>query len=1028
MSEARLAIDIGGTFTDFMLDAAGRRFSRKVLTTPRAPEGAVLEGTRLILADAGLRHRDLGLVIHGTTLATNALIERKGATTALLVTEGFRDSVEMAYENRFEQYDIFMDRPAPLVPRDLRLPVPERIEARGRVVRPLDEDAVAALLPVLRARGVRSVAIGFMHAYINPAHERRAGEILRRLAPDIAVTLSSDVSPEIREYERWSTAIANAYVQPVMDRYLGLLEGAFREEGVSAPIFLITSAGGLTTVDLARRFPVRLVESGPAGGAILAARLAAQCGLDRLVAFDMGGTTAKICLIDDGEPQHSRSFEVARHYRFLKGSGIPLRIPVIEMVEIGAGGGSIASVDPLSRIQVGPESAGSEPGPACYGRGGTQPTVTDADLEIGRLLPDRFAGGRIRLDAGAAGEAVLRHVGGALGLGRTAAALGIVEVVEENMANAARQHAVERGKELRGRAMVAFGGAAPLHAARLAEKLDIATVLVPAGAGVGSAVGFLLAPIAYELARTRHTVLDDAFDPAPVEALRAAMREEAAAVVRAGLPEAPLAERWTVDMRYVGQGHELTVVIPGAPVTAAAMRAVFVAQYEAQFGRAIPGLHVEATGWALRLSGPEPPVPPLPPSAADRRAEPSAHVEVADPRDGSRMRVALHDRAGLRPGDVVPGPALIVEDETTTYVTPAFTARINPLGHIVLTRSDACHVGPADRGGGGTGADTCPHGLQHLHAGSGRRLGRRLRHRGPDARPGGDGHPGPCELDGPGGGAFPRRLSRPHDAARRFLHHQRPLEGHRPPARLHPRHALLPGRGDGRPLRLHLPRHRCRRPRPGAGGAQRAGGGHLRPDPPFRARRRGGRDAGGPHPRQCARARAGGGRHLLPGRLQRGRLPPPAAHDGGVRHCRSLGARRAYPGPLGGRDAPGDPRAAGRPLRQPHARGRVRGAARPRRDAGDRGRRHRGGLRRHLRALLLRHQRAALLHRGLCELRREVHRRAEGAEQRRDARPDPRDGARRLHPERPAAAARRHAARHRPAPARPRHRLPRPGP
>ncbi len=689
MSGARLAVDIGGTFTDLVLEAGGRRFSRKVLTTPRAPEQAVLEGTRLILGDAGLAHRDLALVIHGTTLATNAIIERKGARTALLVTEGFRDSIEMAYENRFEQYDILMERPAPLVPRDLRLPVPERIEARGRVVRPLDEQSVAALVPVLRAAGVESVAIGFMHAYANPAHEQRAGAILRALAPDLAVTLSAEVSPEIREYERWSTAIANAYVQPVMDRYLGLLEAALRDAGATAPIFLITSAGSLTTLDLARRFPIRLVESGPAGGAILAARIAAQCGLDRVVSFDMGGTTAKLCLIEDGAPHYARSFEVARHYRFLKGSGIPLRIPVIEMVEIGAGGGSVASVDALARIQVGPESAGSEPGPACYGRGGTAPTVTDADLEIGRLLADRFAGGRIRLDAAAAGSAITRDVGRPLGLGRTEAALGIVEVVEENMANAARQHAVEGGKELRGRALIAFGGAAPLHAARLAEKLDIATVVVPAGAGVGSAVGFLLAPVAYELARTRHAVLDEGFDADGIEALRAAMRAEARAILAAGAPGAPLAESWTADLRYLGQGHEIAVAIPERPVTAASLRALFLAQYEAQFGRPIPGVPVEATGWALRLAAPEPPLPARPPAPPDRAATPVGHVELADPADGVRRRVALHERARLQPGDMLAGPALIVEDETTTCVTAGFTARLDALGQIVMTRSVA---------------------------------------------------------------------------------------------------------------------------------------------------------------------------------------------------------------------------------------------------------------------------------------------------------------------------------------------------
>jgi N-methylhydantoinase A len=430
MTSARLAVDIGGTFTDFALDIGGRTFSRKVLTTAAAPEKGVLAGIDMILADAALKPPDLGLIIHGTTLATNAIIERKGARTALLVTRGFRDSIEMAYEHRFEQYDIFMDKPAPLVPRKLRLAVPERIDASGRIIEPLDEQTLAGLVPVLRAERVTSVALGYLHSYANPAHELRSRDILHELAPDIAVTMSSEVCPEMREYERWSTACANAYVQPVMDRYLKLLEDTLAGRGFSCPIYLITSAGGLTTVEIARRFPIRLVESGPAGGAILASHIAQQRGHDHIVSFDMGGTTAKICLIDDGQPHFSRSFEVAREYRFLKGSGFPIRVPVIEMVEIGAGGGSIAAVDNLARIQVGPSSAGSEPGPACYGRGGRDCTVTDADLLLGRLQPDRFAGGKMRLDPDAASAAAARSIGEALNLDVTSAALGVSEVVE----------------------------------------------------------------------------------------------------------------------------------------------------------------------------------------------------------------------------------------------------------------------------------------------------------------------------------------------------------------------------------------------------------------------------------------------------------------------------------------------------------------------------------------------------------------------------------------------------------------------
>jgi N-methylhydantoinase A len=690
MTSARLAVDIGGTFTDFALEVAGKRYSRKVLTTPSAPEQGVLAGIETILADAALLPSDLSLIIHGTTLATNAIIERKGAKTALLATQGFRDSIEMAYEHRFEQYDILMDKPAPLVPRNLRLSVPERIDATGRIHQPLDETAVADLVPQLRAEGVTSVALGYLHSYANPVHEIRSRDILKALAPDIAVTMSSEVCPEMREYERWSTACANAYVQPVMDRYLKLLEDTLTARGFTCPIFLITSAGGLTTVEIARRFPIRLVESGPAGGAILANHIALERSHDHIVSFDMGGTTAKICLIDDGQPHFSRSFEVARQYRFLKGSGIPIRIPVIEMVEIGAGGGSIAHVDSLARIQVGPASAGSEPGPACYGRGGLNATVTDANVLLGRIQVDRFAGGKMQLDPKASASAIATSVGRTLKLEATAAALGVAEVVEENMANAARVHAVERGRELSNRVMIAFGGAAPIHAARLAEKLNISTVIVPPGAGVGSAFGFLLAPIAYEVVRTRYIHLNATFDFAGLNTLRAEMRAEAEAVVRLGAPTAPLTEGWSANMRYRGQGHELTVTIPAGDLTAAStaeLERLFVVDYEQQFGRRIPDLDVEALSWSLRLATIGAPIALCPANPADQTTQPADHVDVIDPLTGTLERIALYNRVALTPGSTIAGPALIVEDETTTLVTKSFTARIDALGAVVMTRT-----------------------------------------------------------------------------------------------------------------------------------------------------------------------------------------------------------------------------------------------------------------------------------------------------------------------------------------------------
>src|SRR5712691_420956 len=687
---ARLAVDIGGTFTDLCLDWNGKLTSVKVLTTPRAPEEGVLGGMEQILKQTGIKPADLGLVIHGTTLATNAIIERKGAKTALVVTEGFRDSIEIAFEHRFEQYDIFMQKPPPLVARDLRFGIPERMDGRGNVLIPLDEAAVRTLAPKLKAAGIEAIAIGYMHAYLDGSHERRTREILAGLLPGVAFTLSSEVSPEIREYERWSTAVANAYVQPVMARYLGRLDDALRARGFICPLFMITSGGGLAALETARKFPIRLVESGPAGGAILAAALARQCGLDKVLSFDMGGTTAKICLIDHGEPQHSRTFEVARQYRFLKGSGLPLRIPVIEMVEIGAGGGSIASVDSLSRVHVGPESAGAEPGPASYGRGGTEPTVTDADVLLGRIDPAYFAGGSIKLSPDKAGAAVDKAVGTPLGLKRLHAAFGVSEIVEENLANPARVHAVERGKELQDRTMIAFGGAAPIHAARLAEKLGIRRVMVPSGAGVGSAVGFLMAPVAYEVVRSRYVQLDDdKFDPAYVNALFAEMRAEAEAVVKAGAPEAKLVETRTADMRYRGQGHEITVSLPTGPFDRASrdkLIKLYEDGYATTFGRTIPGLGVEIMNWTLRLAAEQTAVPKIPPQPADLASKARGSRPVYDPADQDMKDVSVYHRADLTIGSFVPGPAVIAEDETTTIVPKSFAARISPIGAILLAK------------------------------------------------------------------------------------------------------------------------------------------------------------------------------------------------------------------------------------------------------------------------------------------------------------------------------------------------------
>jgi N-methylhydantoinase A len=670
----RLAIDIGGTFTDLVLEGPHGTRSHKLLTTPDAPADAVLDGARQLLAVTGVAPDEVSLVLHGTTLATNALIERKGARTALLTTEGFRDSIEIAYEHRFAQYDLTMERPAPLAPRALRYTVAERVAADGEVLLPLDEAALSNIAARARADGVAALAICFLHSFTNDAHERRAWEVLSALLPDVSISLSCEVCPEVREYDRASTTLANAYVRPLMDGYLARLQDGLYAQGMAAPVLMMMSSGGLCTVDAARRFPVRLVESGPAGGAILARHVAAQNGLDRVLAFDMGGTTAKLTLIDHGRFQTARAFEVARAYRFVQGSGLPLRIPVIELVEIGAGGGSIARRDAMGGIQVGPDSAGSAPGPACYGQGGTAPTVTDADLALGRLDPALFAGGSIALDEPAALDALAT-------LGDDAA-LGIAEIVGETMASAARVHAVENGEDTAGRTMIAFGGAAPLHAARLAQKLGIRRVLVPQGAGVGSAHGFLCAPVGFEVVRTRYTRLD-ALDPAALVAMFAEMRAEAEAVVLQATPREGLVETRTAFMRYRGQGHEIAVPV-GEALDAATLEAGFTAAYRGVFGRAIPGLQAEVMTWALALSRPVPPPAPL--NAAVPHPAPTASRgrALTDPATGHRRDAAIYPRDALPPGAQLTGPALIVEDETTTVVPARWSAIVNAGGQILL--------------------------------------------------------------------------------------------------------------------------------------------------------------------------------------------------------------------------------------------------------------------------------------------------------------------------------------------------------
>ena len=671
---ARLGVDIGGTFTDVVLEDGGARVSAKVLTTHAAPEEGIVAGLREVCRKAGRGPGEIAQIIHGTTLATNALIERRGAKTALITTEGFRDVIEMRSESRFEQYDLNLALPEPLLPRNRRHVLRERVDARGEVLIPLDRAEAEALADRLAEAGYESVAVGFLHAYANDAHERMVAEVLAERLPGAAVSLSSAVSPQMREYERFNTTIANAYIKPLMASYLGRLKARLAAEGADCPVFLMHSGGGILSLESAAEFPVRLVESGPAGGAIFAADIAARHGLRRVLSFDMGGTTAKICLIREHQPKTARVFEVARSYRFKKGSGMPISIPVIDMVEIGAGGGSLAHVDAMRQIRVGPESAGSEPGPACYGRGGARPAVTDADLVLGRLDPAGFAGGTIPLDPEAAARALEVHVGATVGMDATEAAWGVAEVVDETMANAARVHAVENGEDLSDYTMIAFGGAAPLHAARLCAKLGIARLLVPQGAGVGSAIGFLRAPFSFEATRTLFMRLSE-LDAAAVRALFAEMEAEAAAFVRACDAEAEVLTEARVYMRYSGQGWEipvpLTPAMQAAPEAGALARA-FEAEYESLFGRTVAGLEIEATVWAMNArteAAPETePAPALAPTPPARPAEAAGTREVFDPAREAFAPAAVVPRAGLAPGAVAHGPVLVTEDETTVVV------------------------------------------------------------------------------------------------------------------------------------------------------------------------------------------------------------------------------------------------------------------------------------------------------------------------------------------------------------------------
>jgi N-methylhydantoinase A len=683
MQPLRIGVDVGGTFTDLVLvdGARGRVLTGKRLTTPDDPGRAILDGIARLLAEAGEEIGALRQVVHGTTLVTNTVIERKGARIGLITTQGFRDSLELGREMRYDLYDLFLEKPEPLVPRQRRIAVRERLDAAGQVLLPLAEQEVRNAARSLKAQGVEAVAVCFLHSYLDPAHERRAGEILAEELPGVPITLSSDVAPEIREYERANTACVNAYVMPLMDRYLQRLEAELQARGLRGKLHLMLSAGGIATVRHARANPVQLIESGPAAGAMAAMHVGRAAGLTDMISFDMGGTTAKMCLIEGGEAEHASTFEAARVKRFRKGSGLPLKVPVIDLIEIGAGGGSIAQASAMGLLTVGPESAGAVPGPVCYGRGGTQPTVTDADLLLGYLSPDYFLGGEMGLDRGTMEGAMEAHLGKPLGLTPLEAAAGIHAVVNENMAAATRMYIAEKGRDPRRYTLLAFGGAGPVHAYGLAKLLKISRILVPAGAGVASALGFLVAAPAIDLVRSGVARLS-AVEWDRVARHYAEMEAEARRLLaEAGAREEEIVFRRSADMRYVGQGFDIPVPLPDT-LDAASVQAAFLDAYQRLFDRRVEGPPVEVLSWRLHATGTRPAVPPV-----------LGVATSGESRKGSRLawfpqaglvETAVHDRYRLKPGLVLRGPAVVEERESTTVIGPDASFLLDAQGNLVI--------------------------------------------------------------------------------------------------------------------------------------------------------------------------------------------------------------------------------------------------------------------------------------------------------------------------------------------------------
>jgi N-methylhydantoinase A len=686
----RVGFDVGGTFTDFVLQSpSGELSTGKRLTTYPDPSEACLAGLDALLAQAGVSWGDVAQAVHGTTLGSNVVIERKARGIGLLTTRGFRDVLIIGREKRYQVYDLQIEKPRALIPRRLIGEVSERILADGTVRTPLDEDDARRAIRALAARGVTTLAVCLLHAYLNPVHERRIGALVAEAAPHVTVTLSHEVSPTFREYERTSTTVVNAYVMSIVREYLHGLATAMGQRGYRGRLFVMQSSGGIATAEAMQRYPVRMIESGPAAGALMAAAYGELTGHRDLIAFDMGGTTAKLALIEKGRPATTTAFELHR-VNNAPGSGLPMNIQAIDLVEIGAGGGSIAQAR-LGVIAVGPESASSTPGPVCYGRGGAEPTVTDADVVLGYINPDYFAGGSIKLQPGAAARAIEERIARPLGLPLEDAAWGIHAIVNTNMELATRVVSIERGRDPRDLTLVAFGGSGPVHGCRLAQALGIPRIVLPASAGVTAAIGLLAAEVKFDVART-HVCRLDAVSGASLDAMYDEMSRQAVAVVQESAVAGEVLVTRSADARYVGQGYEVTVPVPAGRLDAAALdrvRASFHDVYAARYGYANPTESVEVVTWKLSAVGGSPRIALAKAAASSADARRKGTRRAYFPEARGYTDTPVYDRYELAAGTSLTGPAIVEERESTTVLPPGVTATVDEYANLIAETKPA---------------------------------------------------------------------------------------------------------------------------------------------------------------------------------------------------------------------------------------------------------------------------------------------------------------------------------------------------